>query len=101
MYQVENVNDFRLGFWFAIQVARSLDYKSPPDTLIKQLTSVKEGDLTLMPSPEDALSEFATHRGRPLSDAEIQAVRSQTPNRTQEDARNRALASLILQQFGR
>jgi hypothetical protein len=99
--EMESEQDFRLGFWFALMLARTMGFNTTPQAIYDQLRSVADGDLTLMPSPEDALRDAQAGLGRLLSEPERELIESCLPkNRTEQDARNRELASLILRLMG-
>ncbi len=99
---MQSEGDFRLGFWFALLVAKTMGFNATPDAIYNQLRSVAHGELTLMPSPEDALRDAQAHFGRPLTKPELALFESCLPkNRSEQDAGNRDRASLILRLMGK
>ena len=52
------VDGFRVGFWFGVQVAKSMGFDADPMRVLDQLRSIRRGKMTLMPSPDEAISEF-------------------------------------------
>jgi hypothetical protein len=98
---MESESDFNLGFWFALQLARTMGFDHAPNAIYDQLRSVARGELTLMPSPEDTLRDAETAIGHPLTDQEQELLQACLPkNRAVQDARNRDLASIILRLKG-
>jgi hypothetical protein len=106
--EMESERDFRLGFWFALFVARTLSYKSEPSELYDRLREIARGEVTLIPSPEEvmsripeALRDFESKIGRPPTEEERQMIEqiakgSIVENRGEQDAMNRQFAKLIL-----
>ncbi len=99
---MQSEGDFRLGFWFALFVAKTMGFDPGLNALYDQLRSVARGELTLMPSPEDALRDAQAELGRPLTEPEFALFQSCVPkNRSEQDAGNRERASLILRLMGK
>lgn len=98
---MEHEKNFRLGFWFALLLAKTLDFNPSNGAIYGQLRSIAHGEFTLMPSPEDALRDSEAELGRPLTESERTLFNSCLPtNRTEQDARNQELAKYILQEMG-
>ena len=98
---MQSEDDFRLGFWFALFVAKTMGFDPLPEAIYNQLRSIARGELTLMPSPEDALHDAQKSLGRDLTEKELELFQSCLPkNRAEQDAGNRERASLILRLMG-
>lgn len=96
---MESEQDFRVGFCFAVLLVQTMGFKTA--AIYDQLRSVARGELTLMPSPEDAQRASEAEIGRPLTDAELAEFKACLPkNRPEQDARNREFAKLILRLMG-
>ena len=94
---MQSEGDFRLGFWFALLLARTMGFDVKPSAICDQLRSVARGEVTLMPSPDDALHDVQANLGRPLTETEIELFQScLSTNHAERDARSRDLANLIL-----
>jgi hypothetical protein len=105
---VENEQDLRLGFWFAIKVAQTAAGTLDMPRVVEVLRAVASGDLSLIPSPEEvrgdspeALALFERHFGRQPNADELQqldqlAKRAIVRDRQEQDARNKDLAKRIL-----
>jgi hypothetical protein len=109
---VKNEGDFRLGFWFALLLARTLDFDKDLDIIYDQLRSIARGELTLIASPEEArakmineINRLETTLGRPPNEHERSLLEqamnaAAVTNRKEQDARNRELATLTLRLMG-
>src|SRR4051812_17282405 len=98
---MESEADFRVGFWFGVMLANSMGFKCDRTAVYDQLRALARGDLTLMPSREEAFRNLETTVGRPLTEEERELAQSWHPqDRAQQDAQNSELASLILRLMG-
>jgi hypothetical protein len=60
-------DEFGDGFMFALHVLGSMDYKPDLDDIIAQLRSVAKGELSLMPTPEEAIRSQEVDEGKMVS----------------------------------
>jgi hypothetical protein len=98
---MESESSFRVGFWFGLLLAKSMGFDALPQGIYDQLRNVARSELTLMPSPADALHDMEAHVGRPLTASEQALAMSSLPtNRAAQDAANRQRASLLLRLMG-
>lgn len=97
---MEQKNDeyaFLTGFWFGLLLAKSMGLKTDRDSIFNQLRSVTQGELTIIPSPDEALSDVRAELGRPLTEEELKCFHVALPkNRRAQDEKNREYANLIL-----
>jgi hypothetical protein len=78
-----------------------MGFKTTPTAIYDQLRSLAKGEMSLMPSPEEAMQHVETILGRPLNENELELAKTWMPNnRPEQDARNRESARLLLRLMG-
>ncbi len=93
-------DDFRDGFIFALHVQGSLGDKADFDAIVAQLVSVARGQLSLQPSPDEAIRGIEADAGKPLPDILKQSVHRMLNSRKQTDATNQKFAHRMLALMG-
>lgn len=93
-------DQFMDGFQFALIVLRSMGHNPGLDAIAAQMTRVVNGDLTLSPSPPEAIQAIESQYGRPLPEELKQSVHRMLGNRRQADEDRKRICSAVLKYFG-
>ena len=91
----------REAFRMGLDVAAAIKGFQIDDRMVQEwLRGLVDGSLTLLPTTEEEMQNYARITGRHLSPIELEHFRSSTSNfiRAQMDASNKELATLILQE---
>jgi hypothetical protein len=91
--------DFTEGFMFALRVVDSLGDRHDFDSIVAQLLAVAKGELSLQPSPEEAIRNIEADVGRPMPDVLKRSVHRMQASRHEADATNRGFALRMLSQM--
>jgi hypothetical protein len=88
------------GFMFALHILGSLGVQIDLNSIVAQLVSVARGELTLQPSPIEAIRSIESEAGRSLPEHLKQSVHRILSDRHQIDAKNQRFARQILNVIG-
>ena len=88
------------GFQFALIVLSSMGHNPGIDAIAAQLTSVVNGDLTLSPSPPEAIRSIEAEYGVPLPEHLKNSVHRLLGNRREMDEARRQTCLAVLKQIG-
>jgi len=96
-----NVDDqFMEGFQFALIVLSSMGHSPDIDAIAAQLMGVVNGDLTLSPSPPEAIQAVESQTGKPLPESLKQSVHRMLGNRREMDEDRKQTCSAVLKFMG-
>jgi len=88
------------GFLFALHVLGSMGHRPAFDDIIAQLVSVAKGDLSLMPTPEEAIRTTEQEVGKEMPESLKAMFRRNLNERAGTDADHRASAIYMLRVMG-
>ena len=88
------------GFLFALHVLSSMGYRPAFDDIVAQLVSVAKGELSLMPTPEEAIRTTEEEVGNEMPESLKAMFRRNLSNRASTDFDHRASAIYMLQVMG-
>jgi hypothetical protein len=88
--------EFALGFWFAINVLWSMVDIPSSGEVVEQLEAVARGELSLMPSLDEAVREHEVESGEPISNDMKELFRQALSNRREVDASQQVSARRVL-----
>lgn len=83
-----------------MHVLSSMGFRPSLDAVAAQLASIANGELTLMPTPEEAIREIEKETGKTLPDNLKASVREMMGNRASNDEANQRIAVQLLQTWG-
>jgi hypothetical protein len=92
--------DFTWGFMFGVNVLGSMGHRPDFDQIVAQLKSLVSGEMSLMPTPEEAIKDIESQYKKPLPDELKADLREKLTNRSENDAKNREAASFLLREMG-
>ncbi len=93
-------DQFMEGFQFALIVLGSMGHDPGIDAIAAQMTSVVKGDLTLSPSPPEAIQSIEVEYGVPLPEHLKQSVHRLLGDRREMDEDRRKTCLAVLAQMG-
>lgn len=93
-------DQFMEGFQFALIVLGGMGHNPGLDAIASQLLSVVTGDLTLSPSPPEAIQSIEADYGMPLPEHLKQSVHRMLENRREADEDRKQTCLEILKRMG-
>jgi hypothetical protein len=97
---MDHSEEYCEGFFFALIVLGSMGHRVHLEDIRAQLVSVEKGDLSLMPSPEEAIQSMEQESGKEMPDSLKARLKRTLSDRADADDRNRASAGFMLQMMG-
>ena len=88
------------GFMFALFVTDAKSDGKSWDALANKLRDIVNGNLSLSPSPPDAIAAIEADAGKTLPDVLCASVHRMLGDRAELDAKNRERAQIILKMMG-
>jgi hypothetical protein len=97
---MDHSEEYSDGFFFALIVLRSMGHRMHENDIRAQLASIANGDLSLMPSPEEAIQSMEQESGKQIPDSVKVMFKRTWRGRAEVDGMNRASAEFMLRMMG-